>query len=114
MMNNNMCKLAKKKTEAAFPKPKASGKGAAKRVVDEHRELIKRTLDKEDECSEDKTKLFKTTTTQRRAAQSTALDKLEDDNTAIGLLDMIKELTCNAGEFRNKFVIMQLLNRTLH
>jgi len=46
-------------------------------------------------------------------AQSTELDKVEDDNDVIGLLDMIKELVHNAGGVRNKFVIMQLLNRTL-
>jgi len=47
-------------------------------------------------------------------AQLTELEKLEDDNDVIGLLDMIKELVHNAGGVRNKFVIMQLLNRTLH
>jgi len=47
-------------------------------------------------------------------AQSTELEKLEDDNDVIGLLDTIKELVYNAGGVRNKFVIMQLLNRTLH
>jgi len=57
-MNNNMCKLVKKKVEATFPKPKAPGKDAAKHVVDEHRELMKRKLDKEDKCNEDKAKLF--------------------------------------------------------
>jgi len=47
-------------------------------------------------------------------AQSTKLEKLEDDNDVTGLLDMIKELVYNAGGVRNKFVIMQLLNRTLY
>jgi len=46
-------------------------------------------------------------------AQSTELEKLEDDNDFIGLSDMIKELVCNAGGVWLKFVIMQLLNRTL-
>ena len=57
-MNNNMHKLPKKKVEATFPKPKAPGKDPAKHVVDEHRELMKRKLDKEDECNEEKAKLF--------------------------------------------------------
>jgi len=47
-------------------------------------------------------------------AQSDELDKLEDDNDVIGLLDMIKESVHNAGGVLNKFVIMQSLNRTLH
>jgi len=47
-------------------------------------------------------------------AQSTELEKLEDADNVIGLSDMIKELVRNAGGVRNKFVIMQLLNRTLH
>jgi len=48
-------------------------------------------------------------------AQSTELEKLEDDNDVIiRLLDMIKELVYNAGGGRNKFVIMQSLNRTLY
>jgi len=46
-------------------------------------------------------------------AQSTELEKLEDDNNVIGLSDVIKELVCNAGGVRNKFVIMQSLNRAL-
>jgi len=36
-MNNNMHKLAKKKVETTFPKPKAPGKDPAKHVVDKHR-----------------------------------------------------------------------------
>jgi len=63
-MNNNMCKLAKKKVEATFPKPKAPGKDPAKHVVDECRELMKRKLDKEDKCNEDKAKLFRIIMTQ--------------------------------------------------
>jgi len=47
-------------------------------------------------------------------AQSTEVDKLEDDNDVIGLLDMIKELVYNAGGVRNKFVIMQPLHQTLY
>ena len=57
-MNSNMHKLVKKRTEATFPKPKAPGKDPVKHVVDEYRELMKRKLDKEDECNEDKAKLF--------------------------------------------------------
>jgi len=53
-MNNNMCKLVKMKMETTFPKPKAPGKDAAKHMVDEHRELMKRKLDKEEKHSEDK------------------------------------------------------------
>jgi len=49
-----MYKLVKKKVEATFPKPKAPGKDPAKHVVDEHRELMKRKLDKEDKHNEDK------------------------------------------------------------
>jgi len=120
-MNNNMHKLVKKKVEATFPKPKAPGEDPAKHVVDECRELMKRKLDKEDECNEDKAKLFRIIMTQcspemkdKLEAQSTELEKLEDDNDVIGLLDMIKELVCNAGGVRNKFIIMQSLNRTLH
>jgi len=121
-MNNNMCKLAKKKVEATFPKPKTPGKDPAKHVVDEHRELrvMKRKLDKEDKHNEDNAKLFRIIMSQcspemkdKLEAQSTELEKLEDDNDVIGLLDMIKELVCNAGGVRNKFVIMQSLNRTL-
>jgi len=119
--NNNMCKLAKKKVETTFPKPKASGKDPAKHVVDENRELMKRKLDKEDEHNEDEAKLFRIIMSQcspemkdKLEAQPTELEKLEDDNDVIGLLDMIKELVCNAGGVRNKFVVMQLLNRTLH
>ena len=120
-MNNNMYKLVKKKVEATFPKPKAPGKDPAKHVVDEYRELMKRKLDKEDKYNEDKAKLFRIIMTQcspemkdKLEAQSTELEKLEDDNDVIGLLDMIKELVYNAGGVRNKFVIMQSLNRTLH
>jgi len=120
-MNNNMCKLVKKKVEATFPKPKAAGKDPANHVVDECRELIKRKLDKEDKCNEDKAKLFRIIMTQcspemkdKLEAQSTELEKLEDDNDVIGLLDMIKELVYNTGGVRNKFVIMQSLNRTLY
>jgi len=83
-------------------------------------ELMKRKLDKEDKCNEDKAKLFGIIMTQcspgmkdELEAQSTELEKLEDDNDVIGLLDMIKELVCNAGGVRNKFVVMQSLNRTL-
>jgi len=47
-------------------------------------------------------------------AQSIELEKLEDDNDVIGLLNMIKELVFNAGGVRNKFDIMQSLNRTLY
>jgi len=119
-MNSNMCKLVKKRTDATFPKPRAPGKDPAKHVVDEHRELMKRKLDKEDECNEDKAKLFRIIMKQcshkmkdKLEAQSTELDKLEDDNDVIGLSDMIKELVHNAGGVRNKFVVMQLLNRTL-
>ena len=120
-MNNNMCKLVKKKMEATFPKPKAPGKDPAKHVVDEYRELMKRKLDKEDKHNEDKAKLFRIIMTQcspemkdKLEAQSTELEKLEDDSDVIGLLDMIKELVYNAGGVRNKFVIMQSLNRTLY
>jgi len=120
-MNNNMHKLVKKKVKTTFPKPKAPGKDPAKHVVDEHRELIKRKLDKEDKCNEDKAKLFRIIMTQcspemkdKLEAQSTELEKLEDDNDVIGLSHMIKELVCNAGGVRNKFVVMQSLNRTLH
>ena len=120
-MNNNMYKLVKKKVEATFPKPKAPGKDPAKHVVDEYRELMKRKLDKEDKYNEDKAKLFRIIMTQcspemkdKLEAQSTELEKLEDDNDVIGLLDMIKELVYNAGGVRNKFVIMQSLNRTLY
>jgi len=45
-MNSNRYKVVKKRTEATFPKHKASGKDPAKHVVDEHRELMKRKLDK--------------------------------------------------------------------
>jgi len=117
-MNNNVCKLAKKKVEATFPKPKAPGKDPAKHVVDEHRELMKRKSDKEDKCHEDMAKLFRIIMTQcspemkdKLEAQSTELDKLED---VIRPSDMIKELVHNASGVRNKFVIMQSLNRTLH
>jgi len=120
-MNNNMHKLVKKKVETTFPKPKAPGKDPAKHVVDEHQELMKRKLDKEDKHNEDKAELFRIIMTQclpemkdKLEAQSTELDKVEDDNDVIGLLDMIKELVHNAGGVRNKFVIMQSLNRTLH
>jgi len=96
-MNNNMHKLLKKKVEATFPKPKAPGKDPAKHVVDEHRELMKRKLDKEHEHNEDKAKLFRIIMTQcspemkdKLEAQSTELEKLEDDNDVIGLLDVIK------------------------
>jgi len=117
-MNNNMCKW--KKVEATFPKPKAPGKDPAKHVVDKCRELMKRKLDKEDKCNEDKAKLFRIIMSQcspemkdKLEAQSTELEKLEDDNDVIGLLDLIKELVYNAGGVRNKFVVMQSLNRTL-
>jgi len=120
-MSNNMCKLVKKKVETTFPKPKAPGEDPAKHVVDECRELMKRKLDKDDEHNEDKAKLFRVTMTQcspemkdKPEAQSTELEKLEDDNDVIGLLDVIKELVYNAGGVRNKFVVMQSLNRTLH
>jgi len=120
-MNNNMCKLVKKKMEATFPKPKAPGKDPAKHVVDEHRELMKRKLDKGGECNEREAKLFRIIMSQcspkmkdKLEAQSTELEKLVDDNDVIELLDMINELVCNAGGVRNKFVIMQSLNRTLH
>jgi len=110
-MNNNMCKLAKKKVEAMFPKPKARGKDPAEHVVDECRELMKRKLDKEDEHNEDKAKLFGIIMTQclpemkdKLEAQSTELEKLEDDNDVIGLSDVTKELVHNAGGVRNKFV----------
>jgi len=119
-MNNNMCKLAQKKVEATFPRPRTPGKDPAKHMVDEHRELMKRKLDKEDKCNEDKAKLFRIIMTQclpemkdKQEAQSTELNKLEDDSCVIGLLDMIKELVHNAGGVRNKFVVMQSLNRTL-
>jgi len=46
-MNNNMHKLAKKKVEATFPKPRAPCKDPAKHVVDECRELMKRKSDKD-------------------------------------------------------------------
>jgi len=120
-MNSNMYKLVKKKVEATFPKPRAPGEKAAKHVVDEHRELMKRKLDKEDKYNEDKAKLFRIVMTQcspemkdKPEAQPTVLDELEDDNDVIGLLNMIKELVHNAGGARNKFVIMQSLNRTLY
>jgi len=116
-----MHKLVKKRVEASFPKPRAPGKDPAKHVVDEHRELMKRKLDKEDKHNEDKAKLFRIIMTQcspemkaKLEAQSTELDKLEDDSDVIGLLDVIKERVHNAGGVRNKFVIMQSLNRTLH
>jgi len=119
-MNNNMCKLVKKKAEATFPKPKAPGKDPAKHVVDECRELMKRKLDKEHEHNEDKAKLFGIIMTQcspemkdELEAQSTELEKLEDDNDVIGLSDVIKELVHNAGGVGNKHVIMQSPNRTL-
>jgi len=119
-MNNNMYKLVKKKMEATFQKPKAPGKDPAKHVVDAHRELKKRKLDKEDKYNEDKAKSFRIIMAQcspemqdKLEAQSTELEKLEDDNDVIGLFDTIKELVYNAGGVRNKFVIMQLLNRTL-
>jgi len=120
-MNNNMYKLVKKKVEATFPKPKPPGKDPAKHVVDEYRELMKRKLDKEEKYNEDKAKLFRIIMTQcspemkgKLEAQSTELDKLEDDNDVIGLLNMIKEFVYNADGVKNKFVIMQLLNRTLY
>jgi len=120
-MNNNMCKWVKKKVEATFPKPRAPDKDPAKHVVDEFRELMKRKLDKEDEHNEGKAKLFRIIMTQcspemkdELEAQSTELEQLEDDNDVIGLSDVIKELVHNAGGVRNKFVIMQSLNRTLH
>jgi len=119
-MNNNMHKLVKKKVETTFPKPKAPGEDPAKHVVDEHRELMKRKLDKEDKHNEDKAELFRVIMTQcspemkdKLEAQSTELEKLEDDNDVIGLSDVIKELVHNAGGVRNKFVVMQSLNRTL-
>jgi len=119
-MNNNIDKLVKKRTDATFPKPKAPGKDPAKHVVDECRELMKRKLDKEDEHNEDKAKslgiIMKQCSREMKdkpEAQSTELDELEDDNDVIGLLDTIKELVCNAGGVRNKFVIMQSLNRSL-
>jgi len=81
---------------------------------------MKRKLDKEDKCNEDKAKLFRIIMTQclpemkdKPEAQSTELKKLEDDTDVIGLSDMIKELVYNAGGVRNKFVVMQSLNRTL-
>jgi len=90
-------------------------------VVDECRELMKRKLDKEDKHNEDKAKLFgiimkqcSTEMKDKLEAQSTELDKLEDDDDVIGLSDMIKELVHNAGGVRNKLVVMQSLNRTLH
>jgi len=120
-MNNNMYKLVKKKVEATLPKPKAPGKDPAKHVVDEHRELMKRKVDNEDKCNEDKAKLFRIIMTQclpemkdKLEAQSTELEKLEGDNDVFGLLDMIKELVYNARGVRNKFVIMQSLNRTFY
>jgi len=120
-MNNNMYKLVKKKVETTFPKPKAPGEKAAKHVVDEYRELMKRNMDKEEKYSEDKAKLFRIIVTQcspemkdKLGAQSTEFDKLEDDSDVIGLLNMIKELVYNAGGVRNKFVIMQSLNRALY
>jgi len=120
-MNNSMYKLVKKKVEATFPRPKAPGKDPDKHVVDEYRELMKRKLDKEDKHNEDKAKLFRIIMNQclpemkdKLEAQSTELEKLEDDNDVIGLLDMIKELVYNAGGVQNKFVIMQSLNRTLY
>jgi len=58
-MNNTMCKLARKKVETTFPKPKTPGKDPAKHVVDEHMELMKRKLDKEDKHNEDKVELFR-------------------------------------------------------
>jgi len=58
-MNNNMHKLAKKKVEATFPKPRAPCKDPAKHVVDECRELMKRKSDKEGKHNEDKAKLFR-------------------------------------------------------
>jgi len=82
---------------------------------------MKRKLDKEDKYNEDKTKVFRIIMTKcspemkdKLEAQSTELEKLEDDNDVIGLLDMIKELVYNAGGVRNKFVSMQSLNRTLY
>jgi len=82
---------------------------------------MKRKLDKEDKHNEDKAKLFRIIITQclpemkdKLETQSTELDKLEDNNDVIGLLDMIKELVYNTGGVRNKFVIMQSLNRALH
>jgi len=120
-MNNNMYKLVKKRMEATFPKPRAPGKEAANHLADEYRELMKRKLDKEDKYIEDKAKLFRIIMTQcspemkdKLETQQIELDKLEDDSDVIGLLDMIKELVYNAGGVRNKFVIMQLLNRTLY
>jgi len=120
-MNNNMYKLVKKKVETTFPKPKPPGKDPAKHQVDEYRELMKRKLDKEDKYNEDKAKLFRIIVTKcspemkdKLDAQSTEFDKLEDNNDVIGLLNMIKELVYNAGGVRNKFVIMQSLNRTLY
>jgi len=120
-MNSNMCKLVKKWTDATFPKPKVPGKDPAKHVVDEHRELMKRKVDKEDKCNKDNAKLFRIIMKQcspemkdKLEAQSTELEKLEDDNDVIGLSDVIKELVYNAGGVRNKFVVMQSLNMTLH
>jgi len=55
-MITDMYKLVKKKVEATFPKSKAPGKDPAKHVVDEHRELMKRKLDKEDKHNGDKAK----------------------------------------------------------
>jgi len=57
-MNNNACKLVKMNVETTFPKPRAPGKGPAKHVVDEHRELMKRKLDKEDKQLQGSLELF--------------------------------------------------------
>jgi len=120
-MNNNMYKLVTKKVEATFPKPKPPGKDPAKHVLDEHRELMKRKFDKEEKYSEDKAKLFRIIMTRcspemkdKLGAQSKDLNKLEDDSDVIGLLNMIKDVVYNAGGVRNKFVIMQSVNRSLY
>jgi len=74
---------------------------------------MKRKLDKEDKCNEAKAKWLGIIMTQclpkmkdKLEAQSTELEKLEDDSDVIGLSDVIKELVSNAGGVRNKFVII--------
>ena len=90
-------------------------------VANAHSKHMKRKLNKEVKHCDDNVKLFRIIMTQclhemkdKPKAQSTELEKPEDDGDVMGLLDMSKELFHNIGGVRNKFVIMQSLNRTLH
>jgi len=114
-MNNNMCKLANENWMSHSQNPRLQARILQSMWwMSTLRELMKRKLDKEDNRNDNNAKLFGIIMTKCSSAmkdelkaQSTELEKLEDDNDGVGLLDMTKALVCNTSGVRNKFVVMQ-------